>query len=69
MQDMFINEAKKTMDTLSYRNERAMKFELFNSKFQNAVKIVDIITPIRSSNRSISSTARKPDHTREALHG
>ena len=39
MQDMDINEAKKTLETLSYRNERAMKFEVFNSKFQDAVNI------------------------------
>ena len=41
MQDMYINEAKKTLDTLSYRNGRATKFEVFNSKFQNAVNILD----------------------------
>ena len=41
MQYMYINEDKKTLDTLSYRNERAIKFEVFISKFQNAVKILD----------------------------
>ena len=37
----YINEAKKTLETLSYRNERAMKFEVFKSRFQNAVNILD----------------------------
>ena len=41
MQDMCINEAKTTLETLSYRNERAMKYEVFNCKFQNAVNILD----------------------------
>ena len=41
MQDMYINEAKKTLETLSYRNDRAMKFKVFNSKFQNKVNILD----------------------------
>ena len=41
MQDMYINEAKKTVETLSYKNERDMKFEVFISKFQNAVNILD----------------------------
>ena len=34
MQDMYINEARKTLD-------RAIKFEVFNSKFQNSVNILD----------------------------
>ena len=38
---MYINEAKKTLETIYYRNERSMKFEVFNSKFQNAVNILD----------------------------
>ena len=42
MQYMYINKAKKTLETLSYRNERSMEFEVFNSKFQNAVNILDI---------------------------
>ena len=41
MQDIYINEAKKALETLSYKNERAMKFEVFNSKFKNAVNILD----------------------------
>ena len=41
MQDMYINEAKKTLETLSYRNERAMKFDVYNRKFQNSVNILD----------------------------
>ena len=40
MQYIYINEAKKTLDTPSYRNGRAMKFEVFNRKFQNAVNIL-----------------------------
>ena len=42
MQHMYINYARKTLETISYRNERAMKFEVFNNKFQNAVNILDI---------------------------
>ena len=38
---MYINKAKKMLETLSLRNERAMKFEIFNRKFQNAVNILD----------------------------
>ena len=30
---------------------------------------IRFIAPIRSSNRNISSTAKKPDHKRKALHG
>ena len=41
MQDMYINKTKKMFETLSYRNERAMKFEVCNRKFQNAVNILD----------------------------
>ena len=41
MQDMYINEAKTMLKTLSYRNERSVKFEVFNSKFQNAINILD----------------------------
>ena len=39
--DMYINKAKKKFENLSYRNERAMKFEVFNNKFQNTVIILD----------------------------
>ena len=38
---MYINDAKKTLETLSYRKEKAVKFEVFISKFQNAVNILD----------------------------
>ena len=38
---MYINEAKKTLETLYYMNERAMKFEIFNRKFKNAVNVLD----------------------------
>ena len=41
MQDRYINKTKKTFETISYRNEIAMKFEVFNSKFQNEVNILD----------------------------
>ena len=41
MQDMYIKKSKKPLETLSYKNERAMKFEVFNSKIQNAVNILD----------------------------
>ena len=40
MQDMYINEDKKTLETLSNRNERALGFDVFNSKFQNSVNIL-----------------------------
>ena len=40
MQDRYINEAKKMLETLFYSNERAIKFEVFNSKFQNVVNIL-----------------------------
>ena len=43
MRNMYINEASKTLDTLSYRDERAMKFKVFNSKFKNAVNILDSV--------------------------
>ena len=36
-----LNKAKKTLGTLYYNNERAMKFEVFTSKFQNEVNILD----------------------------
>ena len=39
---MYIDKAKKSSETLYYRNGRAMKFEVFNSKFKNAVIILDI---------------------------
>ena len=41
MQYIYINEAKKTLDTPSYRNGRAMKSEVFNSKFHHSVHILD----------------------------
>lgn len=36
-----INEAKKTLQTLQYRNERSMPFERFVDKFQRAVDDLD----------------------------
>ena len=38
MHEQYINEVKKTLETLTYRNERALKFENFVAKF---VKVVD----------------------------
>ena len=29
MNEQYVNEAKKTLETVAYRNERAMKFEKF----------------------------------------
>ena len=40
MQDRYINKAKKILETLFYSNERAIKFEVFNNKFQNVVNIL-----------------------------
>ena len=37
---MYINEAKKISETLFYSNEKAIKFKVFNSKFQNLVNIL-----------------------------
>ena len=42
IQDMYINNSNKILETFSYRNERSIKFEVFNSKFQNEVNILDI---------------------------
>ena len=41
MQDVYINEARKMLETLSYRNERATQIVVCNSKFQNVVNILD----------------------------
>ena len=38
---MYINEARKSLETLYYRNGRAMKLEVFNRSFQNSVNILD----------------------------
>ena len=37
MQDMYINEAKKTLANIAYRNERAMTFEKFVDTFQKEI--------------------------------
>ena len=37
MQEQYVNEAKRTIETLIYRNERALKFEKFVSKFTKSV--------------------------------
>ena len=41
MQDIYINKARKKMETLFNSNERVMKFNVFNGKFQNAFNILD----------------------------
>ena len=41
MQDISINEARKMLETLTYRNARAVKFEIFNSKFKNVFNSLD----------------------------
>jgi hypothetical protein len=37
MQEQYVNEAKRTLETLTYRNERALKFEKFVANFVKAV--------------------------------
>ena len=37
MQDMHINEAKKTLANIAYRNERAMTFEKFVATFHKSI--------------------------------
>ena len=37
MHEQYVNEAKKTLETVAYRNERAMKFEKFAAKFTQVV--------------------------------
>jgi hypothetical protein len=37
MQEQYINKAKQTLETLTYCNERALKFEKFVAKFVKAV--------------------------------
>ena len=37
MQDMHINEPKKTLANIAYRNERAMTFEKFVATFQKEI--------------------------------
>ena len=41
MHDQYINEAKRTLEILTYRNERALKFEKFVAKFVKAVDELD----------------------------
>ena len=43
MHEQYINKAKRTLETLTYRNERALKFEKFVAKFVNAVDELDKI--------------------------
>ena len=37
MHEQYVSEAKRTLDTITYRNERAMKFEKFVGQFVKAV--------------------------------
>ena len=37
MQEQNINEAKRTLESMTYRNERAMQFKKFVAKFVKAV--------------------------------
>ena len=78
MQDMYVNEAKKTLETISYKNERAMKFEIFSGKFQNAINvlsmygramhnedIVDLLWPkIQSADLAMFLSSLKVDYRR-----
>ena len=41
MQAMYINKAKETLENISYKSKRAMKFEIFSGKFQNAVNFLE----------------------------
>ena len=43
MHEQYINKAKRTLETLTYRNEQALKFEKFVSK---CVKAVDDLEKI-----------------------
>ena len=41
MQDIYINDTKQTLENVSYKSNRAMKFEIFSGKFQNAVNVLE----------------------------
>ena len=41
MQYMYINEAKKALENISYKKKRAIKLEIFSGKFQNALNILE----------------------------
>ena len=41
MQEQYINESKRTLETLTIRNEQALKFEKFVAKFVQAVDELD----------------------------
>ena len=41
MHEQYINEAQRTLETFTYRNERALKFEKFVAKFVKAVDELD----------------------------
>ena len=42
MQDMHINERKKTLGNIAYRNKRAMKFDKFVATLQKAIEDLDM---------------------------
>ena len=42
MQDMHINEAKKNLSNIAYRNERAMTFEKFVNTFQKSINDLEM---------------------------
>ena len=42
MQDLHINEVKKTLANISYHNKQAMKFETFVATFQKAIDDLDM---------------------------
>ena len=42
MQDMHINEAKKTLANIAYRKERAMTFDKFVATFHKAIDDLDM---------------------------
>ena len=50
MHEKYINEAKRTLETLTYRNEQALKFDNFVAKF---VKAVD---ELEKRNRGLHNT-------------
>ena len=41
MQERYIHKAEKTLEILSNRNERTMKSDVFNRKFQNKINILN----------------------------
>ena len=54
MQDMYIIEAKQTLENISYKSKRAMKFEIFSGKLQNSVNVLEMYDQ-RMHNEDIAS--------------